>query len=149
MSAPPTQPAGTFARAPQCDLVGDHSLNFPLLCAYADVPELHVVQLDAHLDFSDLCGEERYSAGSPEVDGLGYRQAAALVAATASRNRLVGADLVELAPTLDPSGRSALVAARALMDLFVAAREASAGAGRDAPTALADAIDAAAGRGRP
>ncbi len=216
-------------------LGGDHSLSFPLLCAYADVPELYVVQLDAHLDFSDLRGEERYSngspfrravealpnlahvsviglrgirtdpeayaaalarghtlitseavhddleaviarlpvgrsvylsydvdvldpallpgTGSPEVEGLAYRQAAAIVAATAARNRLVGADLVELAPTLDPTGRSALVAARALMDLFAAARrtprEASVGERHDAPASPANTIDTAAGRGRP
>ncbi len=185
-------------------LGGDHSISFPLLRAYHDVPDLHVVQLDAHLDYSDRRGEDRYSngspfrravealpnlahisviglrgirtdpeayaaalarghtlvtadavhhdldavtrrlpagkpvylsfdvdvldpsvlpgTGSPEVDGLTYRQTAALVRAVAERNALVGADLVELAPGLDPSGLSALVAARAAIDLFAAAR---------------------------
>ena len=212
-------------------LGGDHSLSFPLLCAFRDVPELHVVQLDAHLDYSDRRGKDRYSngspfrravealpnlvhvsviglrgirtdpeayaaalarghtlitseavhddlnaviarlpegrqvylsydvdvldpallpgTGSPEVDGLGYRQAAALVAATAERNHLLGADLVELAPTLDPTGRSALVAARAVMDLFAAARGASREAGggqqsgRSASPAAANGLPAA------
>lgn len=183
-------------------LGGDHSISFPLLRAYDDVSDLHVVQLDAHLDYSDRRGEDRYSngspfrravevmanlrhvsviglrgirtdpeahaaalarghalvgadavhddlesviaqlpsgrsvylsfdvdvldpsvlpgTGSPEVDGLSYRQAAALVRAVAERNRLVGADVVELAPHLDASGLSALVAARALIDLFAA-----------------------------
>lgn len=185
-------------------LGGDHSLSYPLLRAYRDVPDLHVVQLDAHLDYSDARGDDRYSngspfrraaedlpnlvhvtviglrgirtdpeayaaalarghalitseavdggledviarlpegrrvylsfdvdvldpallpgTGSPEVDGLTYRQAAALVRATAARNAIVGADLVELAPTLDPTDRSALVCARLLMDLFAATR---------------------------
>ena len=183
-------------------LGGDHSISFPLLRAYGDVPDLHVVQLDAHLDYSDRRGEDRYSngspfrraveamanlrhisviglrgirtdpeahaaalarghtlvsaaavhddlnavvaqlpsgrsvylsfdvdvldpsvlpgTGSPEVDGLSYRQTAALVRALAERNRLVGTDVVELAPHLDASGLSALVAARALIDLFAA-----------------------------
>lgn len=183
-------------------LGGDHSISFPLLRAYGDVPDLHVVQLDAHLDYSDRRGEDRYSngspfrraveamanlrhisviglrgirtdpeahaaalarghtlvsaaavhddlnavvaqlpsgrsvylsfdvdvldpsvlpgTGSPEVDGLSYRQTAALVRAVAERNRLVGTDVVELAPHLDASGLSALVAARALIDLFAA-----------------------------
>ena len=185
-------------------LGGDHSISFPLLRAFADVPELFVVQLDAHLDFSDLRGEDRYSngspfrraveaiptlahitvvglrgirtdpeafaaararghtlvtaaevhddleaaierlptgrsvylsfdvdvldpsvlpgTGSPEVDGLAYRQVEALVRAIATRNEVLGADFVELAPALDPSGLSALVTARAVIDLFAAVR---------------------------
>jgi agmatinase len=185
-------------------LGGDHSISFPLLRAFADVDELFVVQLDAHLDFSDRRGEDRYSngspfrravealpqlahitvvglrgirtdpeafaaaqarghtlftaadvhddlaavierlpsgrraylsfdvdvldpsvlpgTGSPEVDGLVYRQVAELVRAVAQRNDILAADVVELAPTLDPSGLSALVAARAVIDLFAAVR---------------------------
>ena len=183
-------------------LGGDHSISFPLLRAYDDVRDLHVVQLDAHLDYSDRRGEDRFSngspfrraveamanlrhvsvvglrgirtdpeahaaalarghalvsadavhddlnavvaqlpsgrsvylsfdvdvldpsllpgTGSPEVDGLSYRQVAGLVRAVAERNRLVGADVVELAPHLDGSGLSAWVAARAVIDLFAA-----------------------------
>ena len=185
-------------------LGGDHSISFPLLRAFDDVPELHVVQLDAHLDFSDRRGDDRFGngspfrravevlpnlvhitvvglrgmrtdpeahaaalarghtllsatalrddldavlaalpngrsvylsydvdvldpavlsgTGSPEVDGLAYREADAIVRAVAARNAVVGADLVELAPRLDPSGLSALVAARAVIDLLAAVR---------------------------
>jgi arginase family enzyme len=46
-------------------LGGDHSISFPLLRAFDDVPDLHVVQLDAHLDFSDRRGDDRYGNGSP------------------------------------------------------------------------------------
>ena len=185
-------------------LGGDHSISFPLLRAFDDVPDLHVVQLDAHLDFSDRRGDDRYGngspfrravealpnlahvtvvglrglrtdpeayaaalarghtllradavrddlepvlaalpsgrsvylsfdvdvldpavlsgTGSPEVDGLTYREADAVVRAVAARNTVVGADVVELAPRLDPSGLSALVAARAVVDLLAAVR---------------------------
>ena len=185
-------------------LGGDHSISFPLLRAFDDVPDLHVVQLDAHLDFSDRRGDDRYGngspfrravealpnlahvtvvglrglrtdpeaheaalarghtlvgavavrddlaavlaalpsgrsvyvsfdvdvldpavlsgTGSPEVDGLTYREADAIVRAVAARNTVIGADLVELAPRLDPSGLSALVAARAVVDLLAAVR---------------------------
>ncbi len=185
-------------------LGGDHSISFPLLRAFDDVPDLHVVQLDAHLDFSDRRGDDRYGngspfrravealpnlahvtvvglrglrtdpeayeaalarghtllradavrddlesvlaalpsgrsvylsfdvdvldpavlsgTGSPEVDGLTYREADAVARAVAARNTVVGADVVELAPRLDPSGLSALVAARAVVDLLAAVR---------------------------
>lgn len=185
-------------------LGGDHAISFPLLRAFDDVPDLHVVQLDAHLDYSDRRGDDRYGngspfrravealanlahvtvvglrglrtdpeahaaalarghtlvgadevrddpaaalarlprgrsvylsydvdvldpsvlsgTGSPEVDGLAYRDAERLVRAVAAHNTVVGADLVELAPRLDPSGLSALVAARAVVDLLAAVR---------------------------
>ena len=185
-------------------LGGDHSISFPLLRAFDDVPALHVVQLDAHLDYSERRGDDRFGngspfrravealpnlvhvtvvglrglrtdpeahaaalarghtlvtaealladpdavierlprgrsvylsydvdvldpsllsgTGSPEVDGLSYRHADRIVRAVAARNTVVGADLVELAPRLDPSGLSALVAARAVVDLLAAVR---------------------------
>lgn len=179
---------------------GDHSITFPLLKAYEDLQDLHVLQLDAHLDFSDSRHGTRYSnsspfrraveevaglahvtvvglrglrtdpeayraatarghrlvparqvhedfgavvaslpegkqlyvsvdvdvldpsvapgTSSPEVDGLSYRQVAQLLEAAVRRNRLVGVDLVELSPTLDGSGVTALVAARLLVELL-------------------------------
>ena len=56
--------------------------------------------------------------GDPEMDGLSYTEVWRVVDAVVGRNRLVGMDLVELAPRLDPSGRSALAAARLLLDTF-------------------------------
>ncbi|GAA5534234.1 arginase family protein [Deinococcus aluminii] len=179
-------------------LGGDHSVSFPLLRAFADVPDLHVVQLDAHLDFTDERNGTRFSnsspfrravealpnlvhittvglrglrfdpeavraarerghtlipmseveadlsrvqaalpsgknvylsvdadaldpavlpgTSSPEPDGLTYAQAMALIRAVARRNTVVGLDLVELAPNLDPSGRSALIGARLILE---------------------------------
>lgn len=179
---------------------GDHSVTYPLLRAYEDVPELHVLQLDAHLDFSDSRNSTRYSnsspfrraaeelpglaqitvvglrglrtdpeayraararghtlvlarqvhedldsvletlprgrdlyvsvdvdvfdpsvapgTGSPEVDGLGYREVVRILEEAVRRNRLVGLDLVELSPPLDPSGLTALVGARLLVEVM-------------------------------
>lgn len=179
-------------------LGGDHSVTYPLLRAFDDVPDLHVVQLDAHLDFTDVRNDTRYSnsspfrraaedlpnlvhittlglrglrfdpeavaaararghtfipmeevaadlagvlarlptgknvylsvdvdafdpavlpgTSSPEPDGLTYGQAMRVLAETARRNTVVGLDLVELAPNLDPSGRSTLIGARLLME---------------------------------
>jgi agmatinase len=189
----------TVARLPVF-VGGDHSVTYPLLRAYDDVPELHVVQLDAHLGFSQLRRGSRLTNAStfrraveevpglkritalglrelqagreaveeararghallsarrvredldgainelperaavylsidvdvfdpavlpgtadPEPDGLGYDRVLRIVDAVIGRNRLVGVDLVELAPRLDPGGRSAHVAARLLMDTF-------------------------------
>ncbi|GHF31461.1 agmatinase [Deinococcus metalli] len=179
-------------------LGGDHSVSFPLLRAFQDVPDLHVVQLDAHLDFTDVRNDTRYSnsspfrracealpnlvhittiglrglrfdpeavaaararghtlipmtdvtadlqgvlerlpqgqnvylsvdvdgfdpsvvpgTSSPEPDGFAYAQGMAVLAATARHNTVVGLDLVEFAPNLDPSGRSELLMARLVME---------------------------------
>ncbi len=175
-------------------LGGDHSVSHPLLRAFADVPDLHVVQLDAHLDFTDERNDTRYSnsspfrravedlpnlthittiglrglrtdpeavsaarrrghtllpmweldqlhsllpqgrkvylsidvdaldpaimpaTSSPEVSGLSYGQALGIISGTMHRNDVVGIDLVELAPQLDPSGNSNLLAARLLVE---------------------------------
>lgn len=177
---------------------GDHSVTHPILKAYDDLEELYVVQLDAHLDFSDSRNGTRYSnsspfrravedvpglkhitviglrglrtdpeayrgakarghtlvsarrvredlpgvleqlprgrkvylsfdadaldpsilpgTSSPEVEGLTYTEAMQVVRQTMAQNELVGFDLVELAPNLDPSGLSALVGARLLAE---------------------------------
>ncbi len=178
---------------------GDHSVTYPILRAYGDLDELYVVQLDAHLDFSDSRNSTRFAnsspfrraveevpglkhisvvglrglrtnpeaylaakarghtllsarkaweslpwvleqlpqgkkvylsfdadvldpsimpgTSSPEVEGLTYTQAMAVVRQTIAQNELVGFDLVELAPNLDPSGLSALVGARLLAEV--------------------------------
>lgn len=178
---------------------GDHSVSLPLLRAFADVPGLEVVQLDAHLDFSDERNGTRFSnsspfrraseelpdlgrvttvglrgmradqeafaaararghelvaaaevhtapasvhdrlprgatvylsldvdvldpaelpgTSSPEPGGLSFAQVVALIAAVCERNTLVGVDLTELSPGLDPTGRSALLAARLLAEV--------------------------------
>ncbi len=186
-------------------LGGDHSVSYPLLRAFDDVRDLHVVQLDAHLDFTDARNDTRFSnsspfrraagelpnlasvttlglrglrfdreavaaararghrlvpmweldtaaavdaavaalpagapvylsvdvdaldpavlpgTSSPEPDGLTYAALLALARGAVARNRLVGVDVVELAPALDPSGNSALLVARLVMDVLAAA----------------------------
>lgn len=183
-------------------LGGDHSVTYPLLRAFDDVDGLHVVQLDAHLDFTDARNDTRFSnsspfrraaealprlagittvglrglrfdreavhaararghrlipmwelenaaeietairqlpedapiyvsidvdaldptvlpgTSSPEPDGLTYTAAMQLLTAAVTRNRVVGIDLVELAPAIDPTGNSALLAARMLVELL-------------------------------
>lgn len=179
-------------------LGGDHSVTYPLLMAYHDLPELYVVQLDAHLDFTDTRNDTRFSnsspfrrasealpnlrhittlglrglrfdpeavaaararghtlvpmerveaefeaalhaipegapvylsvdadaldpavlpgTSSPEPDGFSYALALRVIRALVQKHRLVGLDLVELAPNLDPSGRSELTGARLILE---------------------------------
>ncbi|RIH84477.1 Guanidinobutyrase [Calidithermus terrae] len=179
---------------------GDHSVSYPVLRAYDDLEELYVVQLDAHLDFSDSRNATRYAnsspfrraaedvpglkhitviglrglrtnpeayraakerghtlipatqvrqnlsevlaqlpqgkkvylsfdadvldpsvmpgTSSPEVEGLTYGEAIAVVRRTIEQNELVGFDFVELTPGLDSSGLSALVGARLLAEVL-------------------------------
>ena len=46
-------------------LGGDHSVSYPILRAFDDIPDLHVVQIDAHLDFTDVRNDTKYSNSSP------------------------------------------------------------------------------------
>lgn len=186
-------------------LGGDHSVTYPILRAFAGVPDLHVVQLDAHLDFTDSRNDTRFSnsspfrracedlpnlvhittiglrglrfdpeavaaararghalipmtdvasdltrvleglprgknvylsvdvdgfdpsvipgTSSPEPDGLTYAQGMSILAETARHNTIVGLDVVELAPNLDPTGRSELLTARLIMETLCAVQE--------------------------
>ncbi|WP_407541560.1 arginase family protein (plasmid) [Deinococcus radiomollis] len=179
-------------------LGGDHSVSFPLLRAFHDIPELHVVQLDAHLDFTDVRNDTKYSnsspfrracealpnlvhittiglrglrhdpeaaqaararghtliamedvagrvekivaalpayrnvylsidadafdpavlpgTSSPEPDGFSYALAMQLIRGLVRRHSILAIDLVELAPNLDQTGRSELLAARLIME---------------------------------
>lgn len=56
--------------------------------------------------------------GSPEPGGWGFGEFARLMDAL-GRARLVGADVVELAPALDPTGASAVLAAKVLREVLL------------------------------
>jgi agmatinase len=193
-------------------LGGDHSINIPCIRAFADAGPIHLVQIDAHLDFVDERHGVRHGHGNPmrraieqaHVTGLtqlgirnvsstardGYEDARARgadilsvrqirklgleavlaripagmsyyltididafdpsiapgtgtpshggfayyevlewLAALAKRGRIVGLDLVEVAPAYDPSGITAILAAQLLLNLlgriFAASRPAT------------------------
>ncbi|MFD1912106.1 agmatinase [Halodurantibacterium flavum] len=44
---------------------GDHSVNIPCINAYEDQGEIHILQIDAHLDFVDERHGVRYGHGNP------------------------------------------------------------------------------------
>jgi agmatinase len=46
-------------------LGGDHAVNIPCIRAFADQPPLHLVQIDAHLDFVDVRHGVREGHGNP------------------------------------------------------------------------------------
>jgi len=46
-------------------LGGDHSVNIPCVNAFDDLDALHIVQIDAHLDFVDERHGVRYGHGNP------------------------------------------------------------------------------------
>jgi agmatinase len=54
--------------------------------------------------------------GTPEVGGLSFEQAHALLEATFAGNRVVGFDLVEVNPGLDTAGITSLVAVQILLE---------------------------------
>lgn len=182
-------------------LGGDHSITYPILKAFREIEHLHVVQIDAHLDFTNERNGTRYSnssafrraaedlpnlehivtvglrglrfdqeaiqaaerrghtlvpvwemaddlsftsrlprgknvylsfdvdaldpsvfpaTSSPEPDGLSYRSAVELIETVARHNSIVGCDLVEMTPDLDPSGNSAMLASRLILEILMA-----------------------------
>ena len=46
-------------------LGGDHSINIPCIRAFAEQPPMHLVQIDAHLDFVDERHGVRHGHGNP------------------------------------------------------------------------------------
>jgi agmatinase len=62
-------------------------------------------------------------ASAPELDGLRYDELRQLLGALARHGRIVGIDVVEVSPPLDPAGTTALAAAQALVELLGAVFE--------------------------
>lgn len=74
---------------------------------------------DVYISF-DIDGMDASLApgtGTPEVGGLTYEQARAVLEVLCGTNRIVGFDLVELNPSLDPSQITALLATQLMMDV--------------------------------
>ena len=46
-------------------VLGDHAVNIPCIRAFADQPPIHLVQIDAHLDFVDVRHGVREGHGNP------------------------------------------------------------------------------------
>jgi agmatinase len=57
-------------------------------------------------------------ASAPELDGLRYDELRALLQAIARRGKVVGVDVVEVSPPLDPTGSTALAGAQAAIELL-------------------------------
>lgn len=192
--------AALRAGAVPVGLGGDHSVTFPMLRAFAGMGDISVVQIDAHLDYTDQIGgftransspirravelpfikdvavlgarglrtnPEAFQAAtargnrivlqsqirglgiqaaldalptgkqvyvtididaldpsvapgtsSPEWEGMGVGEVRTILREVARRNRVVGIDLVEVNPYLDPGGATALLGARLLIEMM-------------------------------
>lgn len=56
--------------------------------------------------------------GTPEADGFTLHQLKEMLSGLAARNKIVGFDLVEVNPYLDPSGRTSLFAAQLIVEFL-------------------------------
>lgn len=56
--------------------------------------------------------------GTPETDGLTYAQVKSFLRGISGKSKIVGLDLVEVNPSLDPSGRTSLVAAQTIVEFL-------------------------------
>jgi agmatinase len=68
------------------------------------------------LDLDILDPSQLPGTGTPEPGGITWQQLEGLLGCFSSR-RLIAADVVELAPDLDPTGRSAVIAAKAVRSI--------------------------------
>ncbi|HOM29835.1 MAG TPA: arginase family protein, partial [Deltaproteobacteria bacterium] len=64
--------------------------------------------------------------GTPDPGGLSFRELSNLLVSMITRLRVVGMDIVELSPGLDPSGVSAVVAAKLVRESLLALHRAPA-----------------------
>ena len=182
-------------------LGGDHSINIPCVKAFSEHGPIHIVQIDAHLDFVDERHGVRYGHGNPmrraaekdyvtglsqfgirnvsstakegyddarargsdilsvrqirqlgveavaarvpadvdiyltiDIDGFDpsiapgtgtpshggflYYEVLELIAILAKRQKIVGIDLVEVAPDYDPTGSTSILAAQLLLNII-------------------------------
>ena len=67
--------------------------------------------------------------GTPEPGGMSFRELADTLVSAISRLNIVGLDVVELAPNLDPTGVSAVVAAKVVRECLIALERRNAQAG--------------------
>lgn len=82
------------------------------------IPESNALYMTIDVDVMDpsICP----GTGSPEPGGLTYLEMRSALRALAHRGRIVGIDLVEVNPQVDPTGITSKVAARLLIDLLTA-----------------------------
>lgn len=88
-------------------LGGDHSVNIPCISAFDDQPPIHIVQIDAHLDFVDERHGVRFGHGNPmrraaekdHVTGLtqlGIRNVSSTAREGYGDARAMGADILSV-----------------------------------------------------
>jgi len=73
------------------------------------------------LDIDGLDPAVAPGTSSPEPGGLAFREVRAILRHAAQGNRIVGADVVEVNPYLDPTGVTSLLAARLLLEIMACA----------------------------
>jgi agmatinase len=101
---------------------GDHSVNIPCIRAFDDQPPIHVLQIDAHLDFVDTRHGVRHGHGNPmrraaertHVTGLtqlGIRNVSSTAREGYEDARAMGSDILSVrqARALGPAGIAARI----------------------------------------
>jgi agmatinase len=87
----------------------------------ASLPAMQQIYLTLDIDVLDPTLAP--GASAPELDGLHYDELRELLRAIARHGQIIGIDVVEVSPPLDPAGTTALAAAQALVELLGAVFE--------------------------
>lgn len=75
-------------------------------------------RLYATIDIDALDPSVAPGTGSPTVDGLLYHELRALLQGLAAKGKVVGFDLVEVNPLVDPTGQTSLLATTAILEFL-------------------------------
>ncbi|MCX7559827.1 agmatinase [Sulfitobacter sp. F26204] len=100
-------------------LGGDHSVNIPCIRAFAGQGDIHILQIDAHLDFVDVRHGVRHGHGNPmrraaeqdHVTGLtqvGIRNVSSTAKEGYEDARLMGSDIISVRQARDLGARGVL-----------------------------------------
>jgi agmatinase len=119
-----------------CELLGPHSLRqigvrsctreeHALVSELKSIPESIALRVGARpcyltCDLDILDPSVLPGTGTPEPGGMSFQELIAIMVTFISRLNIVGMDVVELAPHLDPTGVSAVVAAKVVRECLIA-----------------------------
>lgn len=98
------------------DLVSADEVHYRFDGVLDSLPSRKQVYISIDVDALDPL--ELPGTSSPEPEGLTYRELRLMLERTFSENDVIGVDIMELAPNLDPSDRSSLLVARLLADIL-------------------------------
>ena len=107
-------------------LGGDHAIPIPVFRAYEGRGPITLIQVDAHIDWRDIFHGVRDgvdptimpAVAGPAPGGVNYPQMRTLIQGLVNKGKVVGMDVVEITPSRDLNGITAVTAGRFICNLI-------------------------------